>query len=195
MGRSSSKREEIYAFLKDYIASHGYPPTTREIMAGVGLRSTASVHYHLSELNRSGAIEMDGGKNRAISLGAEAAPQGVRPVSYTHLPRRLPGGRLRRLRAERRAGRGIRPAHHARRQARGLWPHRAYPHGLARPLHPALSGREALRRLRLLAPALSGGVPHQGAARDGRPEPHRRAEPAARRPDARAGVDVYKRQR
>ena len=47
MGRSSSKREEIYAFLKDYIASHGYPPTTREIMAGVGLRSTASVHYHL----------------------------------------------------------------------------------------------------------------------------------------------------
>jgi hypothetical protein len=77
MGRSSSKREEIYAFLKDYIASHGYPPTTREIMAGVGLRSTASVHYHLSELNRSGAIEMDGGKNRAISLGAEAAPQGV----------------------------------------------------------------------------------------------------------------------
>ena len=38
MGRSSSKREEIYAFLKDYIASHGYPPTTREIMAGVGLR-------------------------------------------------------------------------------------------------------------------------------------------------------------
>ena len=77
MGRSSSKREEIYAFLKDYIASHGYPPTTREIMTGVGLRSTASVHYHLSELNRSGAIEMDGGKNRAISLGAEAAPQGV----------------------------------------------------------------------------------------------------------------------
>ena len=77
MGRSSSKREEIYAFLKDYIASHGYPPTTREIMAGVGLRSTASVHYHLSELSRSGAIEMDGGKNRAISLGAEAAPQGV----------------------------------------------------------------------------------------------------------------------
>ena len=69
MGRSSSKREEIYAFLKDYIASHGYPPTTREIMAGVGLRSTASVHYHLSELSRSGAIEMDGGKNRAISLG------------------------------------------------------------------------------------------------------------------------------
>ena len=35
------------------------------------------MHYHLSELSRSGAIEMDGGKNRAISLGAEAAPQGV----------------------------------------------------------------------------------------------------------------------
>ena len=87
MGRSSSKREEIYAFLKDYIASHGYPPTTREIMAGVGLRSTASVHYHLSELNRSGAIEMDGGKNRAISLGAEAAPQGVPLIGVAYDPK------------------------------------------------------------------------------------------------------------
>ena len=87
MGRSSSKREEIYAFLKDYIASHGYPPTTREIMAGVGLRSTASVHYHLSELSRSGAIEMDGGKNRAISLGAEAAPQGVPLIGVAYDPK------------------------------------------------------------------------------------------------------------
>ena len=87
MGRSSSKREEIYAFLKDYIASHGYPPTTREIMAGVGLRSTASVHYHLSELSRSGAIEMDGGKNRAISLGAEAAPQGVPLIGVSYAPK------------------------------------------------------------------------------------------------------------
>ena len=69
MGRSSSKREEIYAFLKDYIASHGYPPTTREIMAGVGLRSTASVHYHLSELSRSGAIEMDGGRTAPFRSG------------------------------------------------------------------------------------------------------------------------------
>ena len=54
MGRSSSKREEIYAFLKDYIASHGYPPTTREIMAGVGLRSLSPVGAEPQRSHRDG---------------------------------------------------------------------------------------------------------------------------------------------
>ena len=72
MGRTSNKREEILAFLKTFTAENGYPPTVREIMQAVGLRSTASVHYHLSELNRSGEISMDGSKNRAISLPAES---------------------------------------------------------------------------------------------------------------------------
>ena len=90
MGRSSSKREEIYAFLKDYIASHGYPPTTREIMVGVGLRSTASVHYHLSELSRSGAIEMDGGKSQAP---APARRRGLAHAGESRLrPHRRPRG-------------------------------------------------------------------------------------------------------
>lgn len=68
MGRSSTKRTEILEFLKAFTAQKGYPPSVREIMAGVGLKSTASVHYHLAELERSGEIRMDSCKNRAISL-------------------------------------------------------------------------------------------------------------------------------
>lgn len=68
MGRTSNKREEIFQFLKEFIAENGYPPSTREIMDGVGLQSTASVHYHLTDLRKEGRITMAGSKNRAISI-------------------------------------------------------------------------------------------------------------------------------
>lgn len=68
MARTSNKREEILQFLKDFSAEKGYIPSVREIMYGVGLKSTASVHYHLSELDRQGLIHIDGAKNRAIRL-------------------------------------------------------------------------------------------------------------------------------
>lgn len=72
MGRTSNKRAEILEFLKAFTAEKGYPPSVREIMQGVGLRSTASVHYHLTELERSGEIHIEGSKNRAISIPASS---------------------------------------------------------------------------------------------------------------------------
>ncbi len=68
MGRTSNKRSEILAYLREFQANNGYAPSIREIMEAVGLHSTASVHYHLKELSQSGEINIDGGKNRAISL-------------------------------------------------------------------------------------------------------------------------------
>ena len=68
MARVSSKREEILEFLRDFSAQNDYAPTVREIMRAVGLKSTASVYYHLSALNDAGLISMDGGKNRTIRL-------------------------------------------------------------------------------------------------------------------------------
>ena len=74
MARTSTKQQEILDFLRQFIGSCGYAPSVREICAAVGLKSTASVHYHLGELKRQGLIEMDGGKNRTISLSGEAEP-------------------------------------------------------------------------------------------------------------------------
>lgn len=68
MARTSTKREEILAFLRRFAAENGYAPSVREIMQAVGLQSTATVHYHLRELARAGLIEADGSKNRAIRL-------------------------------------------------------------------------------------------------------------------------------
>lgn len=74
MPRTTNKREEILAFLKNFSAQYGYAPSVREIMQGVGLKSTASVHYHLRALSDSGAIEMDADKNRAIRLPERGVP-------------------------------------------------------------------------------------------------------------------------
>ncbi|MBQ9967436.1 MAG: transcriptional repressor LexA [Oscillospiraceae bacterium] len=68
MGRTSDKQEKILAFLNDYMEEYGYAPSVREICAAVGLKSTATVSYHLNELKRQGRIEGDSSKRRAISL-------------------------------------------------------------------------------------------------------------------------------
>lgn len=74
MSRTSSKRGEILAYLRQFIAQNGYPPTVRQIMRAVGLSSTASVHYHLAALRELGEIDMEEKRSRAIRL---SAPRGV----------------------------------------------------------------------------------------------------------------------
>lgn len=68
MGRTSDKQEKILEFLNTYMEDNGYAPSVREICAAVGLKSTATVSYHLNELKRQGRIEGDSTKRRAISL-------------------------------------------------------------------------------------------------------------------------------
>lgn len=68
MARTSDKQDKILEFLNRYIEENGYPPAVREICAAVGLKSTATVSYHLTELRRQGRIQYESGKNRTISL-------------------------------------------------------------------------------------------------------------------------------
>lgn len=71
MPRTSNKRNEILQFIKTFCAANGYAPSIREIMSAVGLRSTATVHYHLTALQEAGALTIGSSKNRAISLIGE----------------------------------------------------------------------------------------------------------------------------
>ncbi len=66
MARTSNKRQEILAYVKNYFKENGYAPSVRDIKDGVGLSSTASVHYHLKALAESGELSIDPTKNRAI---------------------------------------------------------------------------------------------------------------------------------
>lgn len=54
-------KKVILTYIKNYIKEHGYPPTVREIGAGVGLKSTSSVQSHLKKMLEMGMIESDAG--------------------------------------------------------------------------------------------------------------------------------------
>ena len=56
MPRTSNKQEEILEYVTRFITENGYAPSVREIGAAVGLRSTASVSYHLTQLQEKGRI-------------------------------------------------------------------------------------------------------------------------------------------
>ena len=68
MARTTNKRELILQFITKFTAENNYPPSVREICAGVGLASTATVHYHLNALREQGLIQMDNMRKRTISL-------------------------------------------------------------------------------------------------------------------------------
>ena len=54
--------------IKNTILSEGYPPALREICEAVHLRSTSSVHAHLSALEEKGYIRRDPAKPRTIEI-------------------------------------------------------------------------------------------------------------------------------
>lgn len=72
MPRTSDKSDLILEFISRFIQENGYAPSVREIGAGVGLRSTASVSYHLRALQEKGLLQGGDakGRKRAIATGS-----------------------------------------------------------------------------------------------------------------------------
>jgi len=62
------KERLVLAFLGDYMAAHGCPPTMREIGTGCGIPSTRSVSDYLKGLERAGRIRRRGRRSRGIEL-------------------------------------------------------------------------------------------------------------------------------
>ncbi len=67
-GKITSKQKEILDFIRNTILKKGYPPTVREICEAVHLKSTSSVHSHLSTLENNGYIRRDPTKPRAMEI-------------------------------------------------------------------------------------------------------------------------------
>ncbi len=68
MPRTSNKSQEILDFVEQFVQENGFAPSVREIGSAVGLRSTASVSYHLQQLQEKGLLQSPGvkGRKRAI---------------------------------------------------------------------------------------------------------------------------------
>ena len=68
MANLTRKQQQIYDFILDFTAQHGYPPSVREIGSAMGLKSPSTVHFHMKGLEEAGMIVKAEGKTRAISL-------------------------------------------------------------------------------------------------------------------------------
>ena len=64
MPRTSNKAQLIVDYVNQFIQENGYSPSVREIGAALGLRSTASVSYHLQALQEKGLLQSPGSKGR-----------------------------------------------------------------------------------------------------------------------------------
>jgi len=62
------RQKEMMDFLDDYIDKNGYAPTIEETADHFGLRSLATVHKHLTNLQKKGLIKRDWNRSRALEL-------------------------------------------------------------------------------------------------------------------------------
>jgi len=67
----TDRHRDILDFISKTITERSYPPSVREICAGVGIKSTATVHAYLKDLAEMGYLVKDERKTRALSLGRE----------------------------------------------------------------------------------------------------------------------------
>ena len=61
-------QERILAYIQEEIQVRGYAPSVREIGEAVGLKSTSTVHGHLTRLEKKGLLHRDAMKPRAMGL-------------------------------------------------------------------------------------------------------------------------------
>ncbi len=74
MARTSNKPEMILEFVNQFIQENGFAPSIREIGKAVGLRSTASVSYHLQQMQQKGLLLTPGGKGMKRAIVATQRP-------------------------------------------------------------------------------------------------------------------------
>jgi repressor LexA len=74
------RQGQILDFIRQFIQSNGSAPTLRQIADALGVSSLATVHEHLTTLEKKGLIKRKQGKTRAIELVGipeEFSPSGI----------------------------------------------------------------------------------------------------------------------
>ncbi len=90
MTELSPRQKRILDFIADHVREHGYPPSVREIGAAVHLRSSSTVHGHLSRLEGKGYLRRDPSKPRTIELLQASRTPGGRSAPSAAQARRVP---------------------------------------------------------------------------------------------------------
>lgn len=64
----STRQNDILTYIKKYTAKNNYPPSVREIAAGVNLRSPATVHVHIKNLIEKGYLRRNNSNHKLLEL-------------------------------------------------------------------------------------------------------------------------------
>lgn len=69
----TKRQRELYDWISEFVHKHGYSPSFEEIGQGMGLSSLATVHKHVTNLEKKGLLKRDYNRSRSIDL---IAPKG-----------------------------------------------------------------------------------------------------------------------
>ena len=64
----TKRQRQVYDFLYDFIQRNGYSPSFEEIGKGLELTSLATVHKHVTNLEKKGLLTRDYNRSRSIDL-------------------------------------------------------------------------------------------------------------------------------
>lgn len=75
------RQKEILDFLETFVTRNGYSPSFEEIARGMGLKSLATVHKHITNLEKKGMLDRVHNRSRSIDV----LPPGARTRSSDRL--------------------------------------------------------------------------------------------------------------
>ena len=64
----TKRQRELYDFISEFVQKNGYSPSFDEIRSGLGLNSLATVHKHVTNLEKKGLLTRDYNRSRSIDL-------------------------------------------------------------------------------------------------------------------------------
>jgi repressor LexA len=64
----TKRQKQIYDYIADFVQRNGYSPSFEEIGGGMGLSSLATVHKHISNLEKKGLLRRGYNKSRSIDV-------------------------------------------------------------------------------------------------------------------------------
>ena len=73
----TKKQKRLMDFLQDFQNNHDYSPSYREIAAGLGLRSVASVAEHIDNLVQLGFLKRNSGSARSLEIVDLSFPETI----------------------------------------------------------------------------------------------------------------------
>jgi repressor LexA len=76
------RQKEVLDFLESFVTRNGYSPSFEEIARGLDLKSLATVHKHITNLEKKGLLDRVHNRSRSI----EVVPAGTRTRTSERLP-------------------------------------------------------------------------------------------------------------